>query len=238
MQQNKIHILHTRRQESAAVNNSAPHLVFDTVPFIRIVLTEEEAVIGRIEMLAGQAAIVVFTSTNAIRSIVRFTGSIENWKIYCIGGATRTLAEKHFGTGSIAGTAEDARALAHVIAHNDEVQQLVFFCGSKRRDELPVILSRHDIDVEELVVYETLSTPQKIDKTYDGISFFSASAAESFFSVNTVPSHTLLFAIGQTTADAIKRYTGNQVLVCNEPSAAAMQQLIIDSFRQTTNPAG
>lgn len=38
----------------------------------------------------------------------------------------------------------------------------------------------------------------------------------SFFKINVVPRHTVLFAIGNTTADEIKKYSGNRIEISNE----------------------
>jgi len=232
MQQNKIHILHTRRGEAVVNNNDSRHIVFDTVPFIRVVLTEDEEFIDRTDELMQQQQVVIFTSANAVRSAARFKhGSAPAWKIYCLNGATKSAVEKHFDACNITAVAESAQALAHIIANDDSVQRVVFFCGNRRRDELPAVLMKHDIAVEELVAYQTVSTPQKLERQYKGISFFSASAADSFFSLNSVGSDTVLFAIGETTADALRKYAGdNTIVVCKEPSAAAMHSLITDMF--------
>jgi len=239
MQQNKIHILHTRRD--AGVNSTdAKHIVFDTIPFIRIVLTENEVAIDRIDELLQQEHVVVFTSANAVRSVARYRhGDTPAWKIYCIGGATKAAVERYFSNTKIIAVADNAHALAHVIVNNDSIQRVVFFCGDKRRDELPGVLLKHDVLVEEVIVYQAIATPQKIEKQYDGISFFSASAADSFFSVNSIAANVVLFAIGETTAAALKKYApDNTILVCKEPSVAAMDHLIINNFKTDIINAG
>jgi uroporphyrinogen-III synthase len=240
MEQNKIHILHTRRGEMQAGSADAKHIVFETVPFIRVVLAEDETFIDRTDELMLQAQIVVFTSANAVRSVARYKhSSVPPWKIYCLSGATKVALEAAFGGDGIVAVAESAHALAHVIVNNDSIQRVIFFCGNKRRDELPSVLRRHDIAVEELVAYMTIATPQKLEKQYDGISFFSASAVDSFFSVNTAGDSAVLFAIGETTAAAIRKYTQhNRIIVCEEPAAAAMHQLIIHTFKTGTVAAG
>ena len=105
-----------------------------------------------------------------------------------------------------------------------------FFCGDQRRDELPGILREHDIDVNEITVYQTLALTHKIDKHYQGILFFSPSAVESFFKNNTLPASTILFAIGNTTANAIRKFTKNKVIISDVPGKDNLVKKMIEYF--------
>ena len=78
-------------------------------------------------------------------------------------------------------TANDAVSLAELIAEDRFVDEVIFFCGDQRRDELPEILRQHEVVVNEIVVYQTIAVPHKIEKQYHGILFFSPSAVQSFF---------------------------------------------------------
>jgi uroporphyrinogen-III synthase len=62
------------------------------------------------------------------------------------------------------------------------------------------------------------------------VIFFSPSAVESFFSMNTVTASLPLFAIGQTTAAAIREHTNNPVVIAAEPDAALLIRQVIDHF--------
>lgn len=108
-------------------------------------------------------------------------------------------------------TANTARALAGtIIGHG--VQEVVFFCGNRRRDELPRLLQEHGIGVHEITVYETRDIPAPALADPDAILFFSPSAVGSFFSVNSIGPKTVCFAIGSTTAAAIADYTDNKII--------------------------
>jgi uroporphyrinogen-III synthase len=181
-----------------------------------------------------------------------------DWKIFCIGSATQQLVRENFGDDCIAGTAVAAATLAGTIISQTEqpvgaagkgaapLREVFFFCGDQRRDELPEKLQQQGIRVNELVVYKTTRTPHKVEQTYDGIAFFSPSAVHSFFQVNTIPAGTLLFAIGQTTADTIRAYSSNQTVLSGSPEKEALIRQVIDHFQghqnsdkqqQTINPA-
>ena len=177
-----------------------------------------EPVTGLDEQLADlldQEITAVFTSMNAVEAVSHHVHHAPNWKIFCIGDATQAAVRRHFGEDVIACTAPNASALADVII-NAGVKEAVFFCGDMRRPELPDKLSSAHVSLKEIMVYRTIPTPKKIEKTYAGILFFSPSAAESFFSVNTVGPYTVLFAIGNTTGNAIKKFTSNSVITSSE----------------------
>ncbi len=92
------------------------------------------------------------------------------------------------------------------------INEVVYFCGDKRRAELPEKLTAQGIRLKEVIVYRTALTPQVIEKKYDAILFFSPSGVESFFSVNEIDPDVVLFTIGTTTGDAIKNRTGNKIV--------------------------
>lgn len=147
------------------------------------------------------------------------------WNVYCLEGATLQALKQH-GNGirhRIAGTAANAASLGAEIIRNGEKGPLVFFCGDQRRDELPDLLRQHNIGLEELVVYKTTATPAMAEQDYDGVLFLSPSAVRSFFSVNSLPPHTVCFSIGPTTASALQEHTGNRIITSTSP---AMDQLV------------
>jgi len=95
--------------------------------------------------------------------------------------------------------------------------KITFFCGNKRRDDLPVTLKNNGFDIEELVVYETELSPVKIVDHFDAIAFLSPTAVESFFSVNGLDKKIVCFSVGETTTTAIKKYTGNPIITSERP---------------------
>lgn len=155
------------------------------------------------------------------------------WNVYCLEGATQEALKHQYDIRyKIAGTAANAASLAQEIIRNGEKGPLVFFCGDKRRDELPNLLQQHNIALEELIVYETTATPALTGQEYDGILFLSPSAVESFFSVNSLPPHTVCFSIGPTTARALEEYTGNKIITSASPS---MEQLVLTTIFHFNN---
>ena len=82
----------------------------------------------------------------------------------------------------------------------------------------------------EYIVYETKPAPQIITEKYDGILFFSPSAIKSFFSVNTISSGTVCFAIGETTANILKENINNKIIISKDMSAEKMIETVVEYF--------
>ena len=232
MQQNKINILSTRPlnkslvQEAKAVGISIDELSFiDTEP-IQDIATQQE-----IEQAYLQSSTVVFTSMNAVDAVLAWQdGQQPDWVIYCMGNTTKLLLKENFGEHSVAGTASSAAELAELIAEESDIDEVIFFCGEQRRDELPAILRKKGIDVQEILVYETIHTPHKISKEYQAVLFYSPSAVSSFFSNNKVPAQTILFAIGNTTAKTIQQYCNNTIIIGKEPGKEELVRQAMEFF--------
>ncbi|WP_343701956.1 uroporphyrinogen-III synthase [Chitinophaga sp.] len=231
----KYTILSTKALPPDLVEEAAGHgIAVEDRAFIDVTTAITEEIEHRIMSSIWKCNVVVFTSrhavgavSNVLRSFVGehrllFPGSpLQDVQVYCLQGATRQAVEENIPGVLIAGTAANATALAQRIIE-DQVPAVTFFCGNMRRGELPDILRAHHIDVQEIVVYNTTETPAVVEKEYDGILFTSPSGVRSFFSVNTPPRHTVCFAIGETTAAALRDVTDNRVITSIEPSADAL----------------
>ena len=196
--------------------------------FISIIPVTNENLNKKISRLISADHTVAFTSKNAV-SAIEWNNELPNanWKIFCIEGATKNALKKYFTEKSIKGTAKSALLLAEVIAEKSEEKKIIFFCGSKRMEDLPGLLLSKGIDVEEVIVYKTELVPQKIIDDFEGVAFFSPSAAESFFSVNTLKKNVVCLSVGKTTSEAIKKYTDNEVVTAEKSSEESILELAI-----------
>ena len=169
---------------------------------------------------------VVFTSVKAVEAAGKFLGRV---RIYCISGATAAAVAEIFGEEAIVGKADTAADLAKLVRQGDK-GKIVFFCGDRRRDELPSILREAGLEVMEKVVYRTQLTPHRVERSYDGIAFFSPSGVESFFTANMPAVTVPLFAIGGTTAAAIRMRCQNTVVVSERPDKEGLVRIMMDHF--------
>ncbi len=239
-----IYLLSTAALPQELVEEAAQKgIVLETGAFIRTEPVADEALGTRIRELGRQPLVAVFTSTNALEAIGDGGAVAEgfgarggrDWRIFCTSGATRQLVAERFGADAIAGTAESAAGLAaQIIRVVSGDAAVYFFCGDQRRDELPDLLKEAGLTVHEVMVYRTLLTPQKIDRDHAGIAFFSPSAVESYFSLNTAAEGVVLYAIGRTTAAAIQARSSRSVIISDRPGKDALIRIMIDHF-QTNN---
>jgi uroporphyrinogen-III synthase len=232
MLENKTIILNTGHLDDSLVDKAKKNNIdIDSISFIHTEAIGNEELTKQITNLNEEKLSIVFTSGNAAKAVAgSLRGMHPDWKIYSIGGTTKDILCEHFGKNAITGVASNASQLADVILSNKEIKEVIFFCGDQRRNELPDKLSQQGINVREIIVYRTTSTPQTILKAYDGILFFSPSAVHSFFLNNTIPIKTVLFAIGQTTVDAIQTYTNNTVVSVELPGKEKMIEEVITYF--------
>jgi uroporphyrinogen-III synthase len=231
-----INILSTRPIDAFLLQEAATHNVWiECIPFIETTASINQDKKERIKALAETKNTIVFTSMNAAEAIIEsLEGSKPSWDIYCMGGTTKLIIKDYFGADSIKGTGKDALSLAEGIITNGN-KEAVFFCGNIRRDELPQLLKQHQIDLEEMVVYETIVKPQEVNQAYDAVLFFSPSAVDSFFSVNKVSGNTILFAIGNTTAKEISNYSHNTVVKADTPEKNNLVTKAIGYFAINSN---
>jgi uroporphyrinogen-III synthase len=229
---NTIQVLCTRPiPEDLVAEAAAKNIRIDILSFIDTEPIESVEVQQDIENALILSATVVFTSMNAVEAVAEFLFDEQpDWRIYCMGNTTRQLVKKYFGEKSIIDTADNATALAEKIIENEMPDEVIFFCGDQRRDELPQLLKDESVAVNEIVVYETIPVPHKLSKIYTAILFFSPSAVESFFSANRAEDKTIFFAIGNTTAAAIKKHCTNRVLVADAPGKEELVKDMISFF--------
>lgn len=179
------------------------------------------------QLIESKKEFVVFTSSNAVLAVKKYLHNSINsaevkWKIFSLSGKTKEVLDENAKTfGTIMGIADHSKELAKKIV-NEKIDEIFFFCGNKRRDELPNILKEAGVKVHEIMVYETVGTPVAASENFDAILFFSPSAVQSFFSVNQLKKDVVCFAIGQTTASSIANFTGNKIIVSESPNQKTM----------------
>lgn len=167
---------------------------------------------------------LIFTSQNAVNAVLGFENieDLKDKKVFCVGIKTKGLLEANgFQVEAYTGYAED---LAEIISLVYTDSSYTFFSGNLRRDVLPEKLKEAGISFNEIEVYETILTPQKMtstgsangNSTFDGILFYSPSGVESYTKENKIADE-MCFCIGNTTANALEHHTKN-IIVANQPS--------------------
>lgn len=205
--------------------------VVHIVSFIRTEALFSREIQDRIDSLSHQSITAVFTSMNAADVVISLlNGAKPGWKLFSIGNTTYKTLASYFGEQSIIDTANSAHSLAEIIIKKAAPDKLVFFCGDQRRDELPEMLSHHHVALEEVVVYRTIELNNKIQGIYQGILFFSPSAVNSFFAGNSIAQDVTIFAIGETTAETIRRYCNNEIIISEEPGKEELLKKVLSYY--------
>lgn len=195
-----------------------------------IKLSNEDALF--IKNLAKQKALVLFTSAQAVEAVHFCLGKeIPDWQICCISGATKTALVALFGEDKIIALAKDALDL---LEEMKEIlpQRVVFFCGNKRLDTLPLRLIDKGFELVECIVYDSRLKPLKMTGNFDAILFFSPSGVESFFMKNEIDKETMLFSIGKTTAKALQQRVDSPVIISAQPDKHILVQTLIDFYKK------
>jgi uroporphyrinogen-III synthase len=230
--QNEIQILSTKKISDSFIRLAAENnICIDSLNFIETEESVSDEMKNHILELSRQNINAIFTSSNAVKAVGKIAGNQTNWKIFCIAPATKKIGENIFQRSSIVATAKDAAELSEKIIQNKSVKQIIFFCGNQRRDLLPQLLKSNGIDVEELIVYNTIEKPQTVLKKYDAILFFSPSAVRSFFSNNNLKTEATVFAIGKTTAAEVKKFSNNTIVISDMPDQEKLINEVIQYFR-------
>lgn len=165
----------------------------------------------------------IFTSQNAVRSILRCDLAIE--RCFCVGDKTKVLLEQN--GYKVIEMERNSFELGQLIVKNYKNEAFYYFCGSIRRDELPAVLKTSEIEIVETKTYKTILNTKKFEQKWDGILFFSPSGVKSYFEANSDTkkkgdSHeTVLICIGETTASEAKKYSAN-VVIANATSVESV----------------
>ncbi|WP_424492891.1 uroporphyrinogen-III synthase [Salinimicrobium sp. GXAS 041] len=168
----------------------------------------------------------IFTSKNAVKLVLKKMPGFQAENIFCVGDKTAAfLEEKGF---AIKETANYGQELAEKIVTNYNVEDFTFFCGKKRRHELPDYLRKQNVSFSEVQVYDTELIQKRIDRTFDGVLFFSPSAVRSFCAVNDL-SGSVAFCVGKTTASEAQHFT-SQVKIAKKPSIENVIVQVVKHF--------
>jgi hydroxymethylbilane synthase len=211
----EINVYSTKTLSKDQLNGLAPNIGVSMSDFITTRHNRLKPVLVKNSFEA-----VVFTSQNAVEALLHnfFPKELDFESIYCVGKRTKRLIEKRIG--KVSHVENSAEKLGRYLVSNLKNKELTFFCGNKRRDELPSILEQNGIKVREIECYQTQLTPRKIEDKIKGIMFFSPSGIESYLKTN----HDLnkkVFCIGTTTAAKANEYF-KEVTVAKIPTVESV----------------
>jgi len=167
---------------------------------------------------------VIITSRNAVEALSDSvdTAALNFKNIYCVGRRTKKLIESRIG--KVAHVSANAKALAEHLVEFMEGTDVTYFCSNIRLDELPNILAENNIQLNEVIAYETKHAAVKVPDSVKRVLFFSPSGVESFLSKNNADK-LVAFCIGETTATEARKQFKN-VRVAKIPTVESVIKLV------------
>jgi uroporphyrinogen III methyltransferase/synthase len=194
--------------------------------------------------------LVVLTSANAARHFAEAiaacgvsAGALAT-PVVCIGAATAAAARRvGFGHVETPSARADAKSLVAALREHVEGRRVLAPQGTLARDTLVAGLREAGATVDEIAVYETV--PAAVDAAalraalvageLDACTFASPSAAQAFAACLDEPARaaarrTVLAAIGETTAEAMRALDLAPSVVPAEPGSQALVDALAQHF--------
>ena len=171
---------------------------------------------------------LIFSSQNAVKSVFnqfRFSGN----NCYCVGGKTQKLLEEN--GQKVVKMTQNASILADFILKNTKKEPFLFFTGNQRMPVIEAAFARENRSLEVVEAYTSSAQPKAMGN-YDAVLFYSPSGVESYLQNNSLVDSTS-FAIGETTAQSLKKYTDN-IITATQPT---IEHLIAAVRKYTTTLA-
>lgn len=112
---------------------------------------------------------IIFTSTKAVSAVASvFTSksvTLENWRQkenFSVGKATTMLALSAMNLETYGSESGNSENLCQFIVEKCQQYEKPFLypCSNIRKDTIPIILSKHNIKIEEVICYETIPNDQ------------------------------------------------------------------------------
>jgi uroporphyrinogen-III synthase len=173
---------------------------------------------------------LIFTSQNAAQSVLLHPKSeeLKMKNVFCVGIKTKALLEENgFKVDVYVDYASD---LAEIITLIYSKESYTFFSGNLRKETLPKALKAAKVNFNEIQVYETILTPQKIKTPVDGILFFSPSGVESYLNKNKIKNE-FCFCIGSTTGEALQNENVKNIVICESPTIESVIDEVIYHYK-------
>lgn len=170
---------------------------------------------------------VVITSKNAVESLITNFSSeeLKFENIYCVGRKTKRFVERKIG--KVTHTENNSKALAEYLVDYIEGTEVTYFCSDIRLDELPTILNENNIEVNEVIAYETKHDSVKINDGIKGVMFYSPSTVQSYKQEND--DDIVAFCIGDTTAKEASKHF-KDVRIAKIPTVESVIDLVNEFF--------
>jgi len=175
----------------------------------------------------------VFTSTNGVKALQKL---MENGlqvrpevQLFAVGSKTKQALER-LGLEARIPRIQNAAHLAELIIDEGKIDSVIYFHGNLSRDEMSDTLRKENIEVIESEVYKTIIKPVELpEKPVEAVLFYSPSAVEGFKQGEGFEKDLpMLFAIGPTTAEALRKETDQDIEISSMPDTKVLLKTVAD----------
>lgn len=156
---------------------------------------------------------LIFTSQNAVNAVEKDLKN-KRYDCFCVGEKTKLLLEKN--GQKVIKMAKNASILADFLEKRTKNRHFLFLTGTLRRPEIEASFGENNSQLEIVEVYTTVAQPKALGE-FDGILFFSPSGVASFLQHNSL-NNSRCFAIGDTTAKALKNHHPKALITATQPT--------------------
>ena len=175
----------------------------------------------------------IFTSTNGVKALRELMDAglqvRPEVQLFAVGSKTQQALQE-LGLDAKIPRTEDSEHLAELIIEEGKINSVIYFHGNLSRGKMTEMLKEEDIEVIELEVYETIIKPVYLPQiSLSGILFYSPSAVEGFKQGEGFDGELpTLFAIGPTTAKALKDETDQHIEIAKQPDTEVLLRTTSD----------
>lgn len=167
----------------------------------------------------------VVTSKNGFHQLqADFTlDQLKQVHFYVVGQKTAQLIQSN-GLKVVHQTNYGQELAEWLVKNHSKNTPLALTVAKKRQATFIHTLEKGRMSFKEYHLYDTILTPIKTNKHYQGLIFYSPSGIESYTSVNPILTDQSLFCIGRTTAQAAKPHS-HHIHIASKPSIESVLEL-------------
>lgn len=237
MGENKIKILSTKILNPELIKEVRQDgYEITCMPFIDIQLVSNQDLKSELKkIIETKPKALVFTSVNAVNSWIENVGKKagSGTTIFCISGKTRDACSKLKEVENIYHKINSDKLAETIIQLKGSLKNVYYITGNLHLKTIPNKLKEAGMICNKVYVYHNNPLNTQVDFIPDAVLFFSPSAVESYFSQNKMYNHTQYFAIGKTTANAIKNATYRSPILPDFPSQEEMIKKLYEHYQSS-----
>ncbi len=153
---------------------------------------------------------IFFYSKNAVKYFfenVKYQNiKIEDKKFACIGHKTAEYLERYNISPDFVGVGNNIEDVGKQFLEKCNHQKVLFPCSDISLKSIEKII-QSDVEFIYLPVYRTIEKPRAFSIEFDYYVFTSPSNVRSFFSLNRIPEHSKIIAIGESTKRELVKHS-------------------------------